>query len=419
MPADSPMLTEDPTRARPRLYAAPHEVAPDVLLHAAFVNTYALRTPEGLLLIDPGLAPLSGSVHRAVREFSAEPIHTAVYTHGHADHAFGLRPFLEAGERPLIVAQEAVVERFLRYQKTWGWNARINQRQFSLPEPAFPDRFDWPTLTFREALVQRIGDLEIRYRAARGETDDACYLFVPERSYLFTGDLVIWQAPNCGNPQKVQRYPEDWARALEEMAALDAEWLFPGHGLVVHGRQAVRQLLTETARYLRVLVEQVLARMNAGETPEQIVHAVRPDPELAVRPYLGARYDHPQFIVRNILRLYGGWWNGNPAELLPPPPAERAREVAALAGGVDRLVARGRGQLEADRGDLAADLAEWATRADPAHRAALELKRDVYEHLLARAESLMAQGIYRAAANDARRALGQDPLPGGGALSFG
>lgn len=419
MPADSPMRTDDPTRARPRLYAAPHEVAPDVLLHAAFVNTYAVRTPAGLLLVDPGLGPLAGSVHHAVREFSQENLHTAVYTHGHADHAFGLRPFLEAGDRPLIVAQEAVVERFRRYQKTWGWNARINQRQFSLPEPTFPDRFDWPTLTFRDALVQRIGDLEVRYRAARGETDDACYLFIPQRSYLFTGDLIIWQAPNCGNPQKVQRYPEEWARALEEMAALGAEWLFPGHGLVVRGRDAVRQVLTETARYLRVLIEQVLARMNAGEAPEDIVHAVRPDPELATRPYLGARYDHPQFIVRNLLRLYGGWWNGNPAELLPPPPAERAREVASLAGGVDRLVARGRRHLEAGRGDLAADLAEWATRADPEDRAAQELRRDVYEHLLEAAESLMAKGIYRAAANEARRALGEPPLAGGGALSFG
>ncbi len=419
MLADSPMRTGDPAQARPRLYAAPHEVAPDVLLHAAFVNTYALRTPEGLLLVDPGLGPLAGSVHRAVRDFSAAPLHTAVYTHGHADHAFGLGPFLDAGEQPQIVAQERCPERFRRYQRTAGWNARINQRQFSLPEPTFPDRFDWPTLTFREGLVQRIGDLEVRYRAARGETDDACYLFLPDPSYLFTGDLIIWQAPNCGNPQKVQRYPEDWALALEEMAALDAEWLFPGHGLVVHGRDAVRQVLTETARYLRVLIRQVLQRMNAGERPEEIVHAVAPEPELAGRPYLGARYDHPQFIVRNLLRLYGGWWNGNPAELLPPPPAERAREVAALAGGADRLVARGRALLAAGRADLAADLAEWAARAAPGDRGAQELRRDVYEHLLSGAESLMARGIYRAAANEARAALGQEPLPGGGALSFG
>ena len=45
-------------------------------------------------------------------------------------------------------------------------------------------------------------------------------VFLPEERVLFTGDLVIWQAPNCGNPQKMQRYAEEWAEALEAMAAM-------------------------------------------------------------------------------------------------------------------------------------------------------------------------------------------------------
>ena len=94
-PTASPMVTTDPLNARPRLYAEPSEVAPDVLMHAAFVNTYAMRTPVGLLLVDPGLGNLADSVHQAVRAWSDTPLHTAVYTHGHVDHAFGLRPFLD------------------------------------------------------------------------------------------------------------------------------------------------------------------------------------------------------------------------------------------------------------------------------------------------------------------------------------
>src|SRR5215470_1697321 len=138
----SPMLTTDPLHARPTFFvgpqapsAAPHEVAPDVFMHAAFVNTYALRTPVGLLLIDPGLGLSSAAVHQAVRGWSDAPLHTAAYTHGHADHAFGLRAFLDCGDRPQIIAQENCVQRFHRYQLTHGWNAHINQRQFSLPEP--------------------------------------------------------------------------------------------------------------------------------------------------------------------------------------------------------------------------------------------------------------------------------------------
>src|SRR4029077_16774435 len=185
----------------------------------------------------------------------------------------------------------------------------------------------WPTLLVHDRLQQQLGDVELQYTAAKGETDDHLWVWVPARGYLFTGDLIIWQAPNCGNPQKVQRYPAEWAEALDRMAGLDAEWLFPGHGLVIAGRDAVRTVLVETARYLRVIIDQVLERMNAGQTPDEIFHAVEPDPELATRPFLQANYDHPKFIVRNLLRLWGGWWNGNAAELLPATTERQAKEI--------------------------------------------------------------------------------------------
>ena len=413
-PIPSPMVTTDPLNAQPRLYGDPQEVAADVFMHPAFVNTYAMRTPLGLLLVDPGLGNLGDSVHQAVRAWSDAPLHTAVYTHGHVDHAFGLRPFLKAGEQPHIIAQENCPQRFHRYHLTHGWNARINQRQFSLSAAVFPDHFDWPTLTFRNSLTQRLGDLEVHYYAAKGETDDACYVWVPSRRYLFVGDLIIWQAPNCGNPQKVQRYPLEWANVLEEMAGLGAEWMFPGHGIVVHGRDAVRLVLTETARYLRIIIEQVLERMNAGQTPEEIFHGVEPDPELAKRPFLQARYDHPKFIVRNLLRLWGGWWNGNAADLLPATWAAQAAEIAQFAGGVASLVARGRALLDHGNAVMATHVAEWATRAAPDDHAAQTLKRDVYARRLREAEALIAQGIYRAAMNDAKVALGEAPESGAG-----
>ena len=407
----SPIVTRDPAHvAERRIVSEPHEVTADLFVHSAFVNTYAVKTSAGLLMVDPGLAGVSKRVYDAVRGWSRDPLHTAVYTHGHVDHAFGLRAFLEAGERPQIVAQENVLRRFARYRMTHGLNARINQRQFSLPVPVFPETFDPPTLTYRDSLTQQIGDTRVEYRAAKGETDDHSFIFLPERGYLFTGDLIIWQAPNCGNPQKVQRYPLEWAEALEAMVALEPEWVFPGHGLIVQGREAARKLLSETARYLRVIVDQVLARMNAGQSPEQIFHEVEPDPELAGRPYLQPHYDHPKFIVRNLLRLYGGWWNGNAADLLPATWADQAAEIARLAGGTGPIVERARKLLESGQTALASHLAEWATRAEPQSSEAQALKREVYERRMSQEDSLMGRGIFRAAANEARSVLGVEPI---------
>jgi glyoxylase-like metal-dependent hydrolase (beta-lactamase superfamily II) len=412
------LITSDPAHAKPLFRAPPAEIAPGVLMHADFSNTYALKTPTGLLLIDPGTMRGANSVHAAVRTWSREPVHTAVYTHGHVDHAFGLKYFHEAGERPEIVAQENCVGRFKRYTLTHGYNELINQRQFGSDKMRFPSTFDYPTKTFRDALALRFGSLDVMFHAAKGETDDHCYLWVPQKKYLFTGDLVIWRSPNCGNPQKVQRYPVEWVEALEAMAVLDAEYLFPGHGLVIHGRDAIRSVLGDTANYLRGIIEQVLVRLNRGEDPETIFHAVEADPELTRKPYLYEHYDHSKFIVRNLIRMWGGWWNGNAADLMPATEARQAAEIAALAGGVPALLTRGRAQLSTGDLEMACHTAEWATRAAPADRAAQEFKRDAYHARLEATPNLMMKGIYRAAMNDARVCLGEPRVQADAGLSL-
>src|SRR5262249_26752714 len=136
--------------------------------------------------------------------------------------------------------------------------------------------------------------------------------------------------------QKVQRYPVEWMSALERMATLGAEWLSPGHGYAIHAREAVHAVLMNTARYLQIIIDQVLTRMNAGQAPEEIFHAVDADPDLSRLPCLLPRHDHPKFIVRNLLRQWGGWWNGNAADLLPATWEMQAREIVSLAGASRR-----------------------------------------------------------------------------------
>ena len=50
---------------------------------------------------------------------------------------------------------------------------------------------------------------------------------------VFVGDLLTWVFPNAGNPQKVQRYPREWAAALREMSGrleeIPGEEAFPAY----------------------------------------------------------------------------------------------------------------------------------------------------------------------------------------------
>ena len=106
------------------------------------------------------------------------------------------------------------------------------------------------------------------------------------------------------------------------------------------GADRVRQALGEAAELLETLVDQTLALMNQGARLDEVVNGVTLPDALLARPYLRPSYDDPRFIVRNLWRLYGGWYDGNPAHLVPAPERDLAATLADLAGGAGALAAR-------------------------------------------------------------------------------
>jgi alkyl sulfatase BDS1-like metallo-beta-lactamase superfamily hydrolase len=222
---------------------------------------------------------------------------------------------------------------------------------------------------------------------------------------LCCGDFFIWASPNAGNPQKVQRYPKEWAIALREMAALGAEIMLPGHGLPVVGAHRIVQALTDTAELLESLHDQTLALMNAGARLDEIIHSVRAPAHLLERPYLQPVYDEPEFIVRNVWRLYGGWYDGNPAQLKPASEAALAVEVATLAGGARRLADRAR-ELASGGTDgelrLAGHLVELAALAAPDDASVHAARTEVFQRRVDAERSTMAKGVFAWAAKESR-----------------
>ena len=380
------------------------EIAPGVFFVHAFANVTVVRTRRGLLLVDTANYAARDRTFASVRAIDPGPIHAAIYTHGHADHAFGLPPFLaEAAERgwprPRIVGHRRVADRFDRYRTTSGYNGLINARQFSIVA-SWPSEYDYPDTVYDRTLRFDADDVTLELQHARGETDDATWVWWPERRILWTGDLFIWVAPNAGNPQKVQRYAAEWAAALREMAARGPDLLIPGHGMPIVGAERARQALTDTAEWLESLVSQTLALMNTGATLEQVLRDVRPPARLADRRYLQPVYDEPDYVVRNLWRLYGGWYDGVPAHLKPAPAAEIGREVATLAGGIDALITRARALAADGRLALASHLIEWAVAAEPQHAEAHAVRADIYQRRADEAGALMTRGIFSAAARE-------------------
>jgi len=199
--------------------------------------------------------------------------------------------------------------------------------------------------------------------------------------------------PNAGNPQKVQRYLTEWAVALREMAALEAEVMVPGHGIPIFGTARITQALTDTAELLESLESQTLALMNTGATLDRAIHEVEVPAHLRDQPYLQAVYDHPEFLVRNVWQLYGGWHDGEPDNLMPAPRAQQAKEWVALAGSVERVMERGAELLDAGDLRLACHIIEFAVMAEPGSTEAHRLRGKIYTSRAELQSSSMAKNI--------------------------
>jgi glyoxylase-like metal-dependent hydrolase (beta-lactamase superfamily II) len=395
------------------------EVRDGVAFLPSFGNVSAFATEDGLVLVDTGSSFVAAAVHDELRRWSGQRLNTAVYSHGHIDHTSGMPVWeAESAERgwpaPVVVAHEALPRRFDRYLLTTGYNEVINQRQFGARGLRWPTEYRYPDSTYRDELRLDVGGAAFRLRHEKGETDDHTVTWLAGRKVLCCGDLFIWASPNAGNPQKVQRYPREWAGALRRMAGLGAEYLLPGHGLPVVGADRIRRALGDTAELLEALVDQTLEVMNRGGRLDDAIHSVRPPAGLEARPYLRPVYDEPEFIVRNIWRLYGGWWDGNPATLKPAPERALAAELADLAGGpavlADRALAlaaagsqggeAGDGQADDTAQRLAGHLAELARLAAPDDHAIAEIRRRVFAARADAATSTMARGIFRWTADE-------------------
>jgi glyoxylase-like metal-dependent hydrolase (beta-lactamase superfamily II) len=405
------MRGKSPEEAKFFWSGGPIAVAERTWFASQFSGCVAFETDEGLVLVDTGTKQFAPMLAAMLRQQTQAPVHTAIYTHGHVDHAYGLPAFLMPGQKPpRVIAHSAMPARFARYAATAGHNAALNARQFggtveaqssdaykAFGQPPIP-----PDTLYDERLNITVGGVAFELHHCKGETDDHTWVWCPSRRVVCPGDLFIWAVPNDGNPQKVQRFAWERAKGLRAMAALSPNALCPGHGgAVVGDAKKIAHMLTETADFLDTVVARTMAAMEKGSPPHvDIVTSV--DLPKSDSPWLQPVYDDTEFLVRNVIRFYGGWWSGRPSELKPAPRAKVANEIAALAGGAKALADRA--EMLAAAGDyrLASHLADYALEAAPGDVDVQKKVAAVYDKRAESEQSLMAINIFNSAAAYAR-----------------
>jgi len=370
-----------------------YEVSNNLAFIKNFGNIAVFKNDTTGLLIDTGMGVSSMQVIEKLKEWGISDIECIIYTHGHVDHVTGAEYIVNAFKGTTkIIAHENVTKRFDRYKKTIGYNGIINQRQFGLPSPVFPNDFAYPDITYSDKYELEFNDSILTLTHGKGETDDATYIYSNKDDALFTGDFFIWSLPNAGNPSKAQRYVGSWGEVLKKMSEYNPEYLFPGHGPLIKGKKTIKEILLDTSNCLFWIEENVLNLMNKGYSLREIQSKLVL-PEEYFKPYLMSVYDDFSFLINSVWRQYGGWYSGTPSELKPPELEDIGRTYIDMAGNDNNLLKFLEFLVSSQKYREASVIVDAAYSVNSDLFS--DMKKAIYLKLAEEETSLMAKGIYK------------------------
>ncbi|TFG26033.1 MAG: MBL fold metallo-hydrolase, partial [Promethearchaeota archaeon] len=382
-----------------------------------FGNVGVVETDEGLILFDLAIRQFGRYVFNAVRNFSDKPVKYIIYSHGHFDHCFGYAPFIKEikkkeREMPQIIAHENLLKRFAKYRmlenhQAWSYRQQFLSAGVSQSDTmSIHERLD-PTIVLRgnEDYTFKLGDFTFEIYHDKGETDDSIWMYFPEKKVLFTGDLFVSSFPNVGSPFRVQRYAKDWALANEKMREKNAEYLLPGHGRLIEGKDKIREVLSITAESMHFVHDEVVKRLNEGKWFEEIYHEML---EIFPEKFKNHRYLKPQygdyrFAIHDVYRLYHGWYDsGNPTDLFSAKSDDVAKEFLKVADG-EKFLDRANQLVEEGKPQLALHVLDVIIKADDKAPPdtllnALKLKHKIVKEKAKEEESFIAKNILNTSA---------------------
>jgi len=236
----------------------------------------------------------------------------------------------------------------------------------------------YPDIIYSDAMQFKLGGLTFELYHYIGETDDGTWVWIPERKTAILGDLMVGICPNIGNPFKLQRYELEWAEGLEMVAGKNPDFLIPGHGRVLRGKE-IQEICLDTAKLLRYIHDEVVRLLNEGCWIEEILERVKIPEDLASKRWLAPVYGCPTYVIHGVHRRYAGWYNGNPSELFPAKSADIAAEIVKVSGA-DSLIDHAKKLQQEGEIQLALNVIDFAVKGakDTAKRkAALLLKAEL------------------------------------------
>ena len=419
-----------------------YEVIPGIYQARGFAlaNITFVKGDTGWIVFDPTEAAESARAAKELLDEHVEklPVVAVIYSHNHGDHWAGVRGVVNEADvlagKVQIIAPRDFMDHAISEQVFAG-NA-MNRRlfyQYGVLLPASPYGHVGQGLSQGVAAGQtglimptRIIEKDVEELTIDGvkmifqntpntEAPSEMNTWIPEMKALWMAENVTGVFHNIytlrGTPVRdALAWSKYINKALYEYGQ-QAEVMFASHHWPRWGNERIQQVMKGQRDLYANINNQVLHFANQGVTVNEIHNVYETPKSIADQWYNRGYHGSPEHNSRGVINRYLGYWDVNPATLIPLSPRDSAPLYVEMMGGSDKIMAKGKELHDQGKYLLASEILNKLIFAEPQNQPAKDLLADVYEQLGYQQENPGLRNSFLAGAYELRSGIPEGATP--------
>ena len=420
-----------------------YEVVPGAVYQVRgfdLANISFVRSDSGWIVFDPLTNRETAAAALAlVNEHLGErPVVAVVYSHSHVDHFGGVRGVVDeadvkAGRVQVIapvgfmthaVAENVYSGNAMNRRAFYQYGVLLDRGPFGHVDQAIGKAVAAgsvgliaPTVIISDDIEELTVDgVRMVFQNTPGtEAPAEMNTWFPDLKAFWAAENIVATIHNIYTLRgALVRDALEWSRQINKALYLfgrEADVMFASHSWPRWGNDRIQEVMRTQRDTYANLNNGVLHLANQGVTINEVHNEYRvPDSlqqEWSARSYHGS-VEHNS---RAVINRYLGYWDGNPATLIPLSPGDSAPLYVEMMGGAEPILARGRGLIANGDYLLATEILNKLVFAEPLNQEAKGLLADAFEQLGYQQESPSVRNSFLAAALELRSGIPTGGIP--------
>jgi alkyl sulfatase BDS1-like metallo-beta-lactamase superfamily hydrolase len=190
-----------------------------------------------------------------------------------------------------------------------------------------------------------------------------------------------------------------------------AEVMFASHHWPRWGNERIQEVMKGQRDLYANMNNQVLHFANQGVTINEIHNVYEMPKSISDQWYNRGYHGSPEHNSRGVIQRYLGFWDVNPATLIPLSPRDSAPLYVEMMGGTDKIMSKGQELHDQGKYLEASEILNKLVFAEPENQPAKDLLADVYEQLGYQQENPGLRNSFLAGAYELRSGIPEGATP--------